>query len=266
MSTVPYLTKILAGLMMVQAVFGLILSDQYRDVEPIRTTWFGNDWITLVLGAPLLLVGGVYAARGSIRGLLVWLGMIAYAVYNYSFYLFGAALNAFFPLYVATLVIAAAALILALTPLNATSLAQRFHQRTPVRAVGGSLVFIGTGLAIVWLVLWAAHVFAGRPTPVDPEAFKVVAALDLALMVPALTVGGILLWNRRPWGYIVASLASIQGALYLLVLSVNSFVAIHRGLVNAPGELPIWVPLALFITLIAIVLLANVRRERVEPR
>jgi hypothetical protein len=36
--------------------------------------------------------------------------------------------------------------------------------------------------------------------------------------------------------------------------------------VNAPGELPIWVPLALFITLIAIVLLANVRRERVEPR
>ena len=48
---------------------------------------------------------------------------------------------------------------------------------------------IGIGLALVWIAMWAAHVFAGRPTPVDPETFKIVAALDLALMVPALTAG-----------------------------------------------------------------------------
>jgi hypothetical protein len=44
--------------------------------------------------------------------------------------------------------------------------------------------------------MWTAYVFAGRPTPVDPEAFKIVAALDLSLMVPALTVGGILRSTR----------------------------------------------------------------------
>jgi hypothetical protein len=129
--------------------------------------------------------------------------------------------------------------------------------------MGGLLTCIGVGLAAVWIVMWAAHVFANRPTPVDPEAFKIVAALDLALMVPALAAGGVLLWRRRPWGYVIAALASIQGALYLLVLSVNSVVAIRRGLASAPGELPIWGTLLVVTTVIALVLLASIQRERV---
>jgi hypothetical protein len=95
------------------------------------------------------------------------------------------------------------------------------------------------------------------PTPVDPEAFKVVAALDLALMVPALVVGGVLLWKRRPWGYVIATIAAIQRALYLLVLSINSAIATSRNLAAASGELPIWGPLALFTTLAAAVLVKN---------
>jgi hypothetical protein len=78
-----------------------------------------------------------------------------------------------------------------------------------------------------------------------------------------LTAGGVLLWRRHPWGYVIAAIASIQGALYLLVLSVNSVVAIQRGLASAPGELPIWGTLTLVTTVIALVLLANLQRERV---
>ena len=54
------------------------------------------------------------------------------------------------------------------------------------------------------------------------------------------------------WGYVVAAIASIQASLYLLVLSVNSIVGIHRGLANAPGELPIWATLALFTTAVTV--------------
>jgi hypothetical protein len=88
--------------------------------------------------------------------------------------------------------------------------------------------------------MWAAYVFGGRPTPVEPEAFKLVAALDLSIMVPALACGGILLWRRRTWGYVLAPMAGVQASLYLLVLAVNSIVAIERGLADATGELPIW--------------------------
>jgi hypothetical protein len=78
-------------------------------------------------------------------------------------------------------------------------------------------------------------------------------------MVPALALGGVLLWRRNAWGYIVAAIAGIQGSLYLLVLSINSAVEILRGLAEAPGELPLWGTLAVSTTAVTFLLLANVR-------
>jgi len=40
-----------------------------------------------------------------------------------------------------------------------------------------------------------------------------------------------------------------------LVLSVNSTIAIRRGLAPFPGELPIWVPLMVFTWMAAVLLL-----------
>lgn len=256
------LTATLLAVMLVQAVLGLVFQSAYRDVDWIRASWFGNDWVTLVVAVPLLLTGFVRAAAGSIRGLLLCLGLIGYALYNYAFYLFGAALNAFFPLYAAALVLSAIVLILALSHIDARRVAESFRPMTPVRLIGGSLVFVGLGLASVWIAMWAAYVFAGRPTPVETEAFKLVAALDLSLMVPALTLGGVLMWRRMPWGCVIAAIASIQGALYLFVLSVNSLVAIQRGVTNPPGELPIWGTLTIFTAAVAVLLLSNVRSDR----
>jgi hypothetical protein len=246
-------------LMLVQAITGLLWPGRYRDPEWIRLTWLGNDWVTLLVAVPLLFAGIAGAARGAVPARLLWLGALGYGAYNYAFYLFGAALNAFFLLYVLGVVFAAAALIVALSHLEAAAVAAAFRPRTPVRAIGGALIFTGVGLASVWIVLWAAYVFGGRPTPVEPDAFRVVAALDLTAMVPALIAGGALLWRRRPWGYVIAALASIQGALYLLVLSVNSILAIRWGCSAAPGELPIWGALLILMASIAAILLAHAR-------
>lgn len=256
------LSIVLLAVMLTQALLGLAFQAAYRDVDWIRAAWFGNDWVTLVVAAPLLLIGLVRTAVGSVRGLLLWLGLIGYALYNYAFYAFGAALNAFFPIYVVALVLGVAVLILALSQIDATRLAHSIRPTAPVRFLGGSLLFIAVGLASAWIAMWAAYVFAGRPTPVEPEAFKLVAALDLSLMVPALTVGGVLMWRRMPWGLVISAIACIQGALYLFVLSVNSVVTIRRGLTDAPGELPIWGTLTIITGSVAFVLFANVRSER----
>jgi hypothetical protein len=67
------LTTLLALLMLTQCPLALLLPDQYRDVEWIRATWLGNDWVTLVVAIPLLWLGGRRAAAGSMRGPLLWL-------------------------------------------------------------------------------------------------------------------------------------------------------------------------------------------------
>jgi hypothetical protein len=254
----PKLTVTLAGLMTAQALMGVTASDQYRDVEWIKATWLGNDWLTLVIAVPLLLISGAGARRGSSRAFLLWAGGVGYAVYNYAFYLLGAALNVFFPLYVVSVVLAAVLLVLSLGRLDASSIALCARPAAPPPLIAGSFVVIGIGLAAVWTAVWAAYVFAGHPTPVDPDAFRLVAALDLSLMVPALVSGGVLLWRRQPWGLVLAAIAGVQASLYLLVLSLNSVIAIQRGLAAGLGELVIWAPLAAVTAFFTSLLLSSV--------
>ncbi len=117
-------------------------------------------------------------------------------------------------------------LILTLARTDVHTLSVRFRSNTPVRSIGASLVLVAAGLSIAWMSMWAAHIFAGRPTPGEPEEFKLVAAGDLTIMAPALASEGVLLWRRHPWGCVIASVAGLQGSLYLLVLTVNSAVFI----------------------------------------
>lgn len=83
-------------------------------------------------------------------------------------------------------------------------------------------------------------------------------------MVPVLAAGGYLLARKQPWGYLISSISGLQATLYLLVLTVNSGVAIKRGLVEAPGELVIWAPLLIATGFASILLLFSVRDSRTE--
>ena len=74
------LSIVLGALMAVQAALGLAYPAQYVDADWIKLTWFGNDWVTLVVAVPLLFVGLTGAGRGSVRRVLVWLGVLGYAV------------------------------------------------------------------------------------------------------------------------------------------------------------------------------------------
>ena len=66
----------MAALMAAQSLLGLTLDHHYRDPDWIKATWFGNDWFTLLVAVPLLGISTACAARGSVRGLLLWLGTL----------------------------------------------------------------------------------------------------------------------------------------------------------------------------------------------
>jgi hypothetical protein len=253
------LTLTLAALMTAQSVLGVTLADRYRDVDWIKATWLGNDLLTLIVALPLLVLSSVVAQRGSFRGFLLWAGSVGCAVYNYAFYMLGAALNVFFPFYVISFVLAAVMLIIALGRFEPSSMAFTFRRRPALPLIGAALAMIGTGLAVTWTAMWFAHVFAGRPTPVDPDAFRLVAALDLSLMVPALVSGGVLLWWRRPWGVVIPAIAGVQGSLYPAVLSINSLIPIGAGLAVWPGELVIWGPLGATTVTVTSALLLSIQ-------
>ena len=249
--------SLVAALMGAQALSGLVWRSQYRDVEWIKLSWLGNDAVTLLVAVPLLLWAQSRGRRHSMRHRLAATGVLAYALYNSAFYLFGADLNVFFPLYILLFLAAASTLTLRLRQLTSDTTLLHIPPGRAASWCGAALFVIGSGLGTVWLALWAGHVFAGRPTPVEPDAFRLVAALDLSLLVPAMIIGGTLLWRGHPLGFVVAPVASVLGALYLLVLSVNTVLSIRHGLSEAPGELIIWVPCLTALTTIAATLLTG---------
>ena len=246
-------------LMAIQAGLGLVFRSQYRDVDWIRSTWLGNDLVTLLVAAPLLAFGARRAPRASSRWRVVTLGLLAYAFYNNAYYLFGAALNVFFPIYVVLCVFCAWALVVSISEIDWSQLGGAVPAAMSARLLGSLFVVVGIGLAVVWLGMWAAYVLRGIPTPVDVDAFRLVAALDLVLIVPLLVASGVLLWRRRLLGIWIGGATGTQASVYLTVLSVNSATAMRGG---ASAELPMWAALAVFMAAATVALFRNMGAAR----
>lgn len=230
----------IAAGMIVQAAAGLLAPSLYRDAAWIKAAWYGNDIITLIAGVPLLAGGLLLARSGSVRGELLWYAGLGYATYNYAYYMYGAHLNVLFPLFVALFVLCVWALVLSVSTADVAALGARFGARTPVRSVAAYAGFTGFGLAVAWLAQWAAYVFAGTVPSVGEAPFRLVAAMDLSYMVPPMLVGAVLLWGRRPWGFLLTTITVTQGAAYTAGLTVSSFVGGLRGIEGSMAQVPVW--------------------------
>jgi len=75
---------------------GLFIDGVYRDNALVVSAWRGNDIVTLFVVIPMFLISILYTQKDSNKGRLFWMGFLWYMVYNYMFYLFGAAFNLFF--------------------------------------------------------------------------------------------------------------------------------------------------------------------------
>lgn len=251
----------IAALSVLATAGGLFIKSVYRDNAFVTTTWLGNDAVTLFLAIPILLTAMAFGMRGSWMATLVWLGVLDYMLYNYAFYLFGAAFNIFFLVYAALLALSIFALIFGLVGLDVATLSRQFSEKTPVKWIGGYFLFVAMGLSGVYLMqsigfiitrqLPAIVAISGHPT-------NVVFALDLTLLIPWLAVGAIWLMKRQPWGYVVAGILSIKGPLYTLVLAVNSLLVVRAG-ISQTSELPLWGTLTVLGLIAGALLFGNMK-------
>ena len=131
----------------------------------------------------------------------------------YACYVFGAALNAFFPLYVLLLVPAIVTFILTLSRLDVALAARSFTRSTPCTR-DRHLPHVHrcrTGIGVDGDLPYTCS--PACPHQSTRRCSRLWRRWTCRLMVPALTAGGILLWKRMPWGYMIASVASIQGGM-----------------------------------------------------
>lgn len=238
---VPFgLSAIVAIGAAIMSAVGILVPELYRDrSEWLRSVWVGNDYVTLLVAVPVLVVALVLTRQNSLRGRLLWYGAIGYTLYNYAYYLLGARINPLFPAYVVVWVLSTFVLMMALYRLDTNAVAEQFSVDWRGRVSAVYMLVTGVGLAIAWVAQWAGIVFAGVKPNLGEAGFQLVAAMDLSFMVPYFIVGGVLLWQRRPWGYVVSPIILTQGALYTLVLAVNSARMMASGGMGG-NEFPVW--------------------------
>ena len=259
------LSSITAALMALAAAAGVLAPHLYRDNGFVGAGWLGNDLVTLLIAVPLLLVAERGARRGSVRATLIWLGLLDHAFYNYAFYLFGAAFNPLFLVYVATVTSAASALIFALGTLDATAIARRFDARTPVRLVSALLSVIVVGLGGFHVSVAVVAAVTGRPPAlleVIGHPTNVIAALDLPLVVVVSAVAARWLARRRPWGYVLATLTTVKGAVYMLALSAATLAGMRAGVSDDTSAVMLWAGIGVVCLGAAAALIAGIHEAR----
>ncbi len=243
------LSWLIVALAGIASAGGLLIPGLYRDNDFVRTAWLGNDQITLFVAVPALAIVLLRSLRGSVPAQLVWMGMLGYMLYNYAFYLFGAAFNEFFLLYVALFAGSVYALILGLMGLDVTAVRERFSEKAPVKGIAIFFLFIAIPLILVEGSQTVQFIRTGILPPIivdTGQQTSVVFVLDMSVVIPAMLLSALLLWQRRGWGFVLGVVMLVKGLSYMLVLLLAS--AMLAGF-NLSGR---WDPLTPFYGFVAL--------------
>ena len=220
-----------------------------------------HDALNLVFGLPILLATVWLARRGSRMALLLWPGALFYVLYTYAQYLVGAPFGPLFLAYVALVVLSAYTVIGVVAGVDGEQVRRQLDGVVPARTVGGILV----GLGLLTLAQDAggalATAFAAGATA-DSIARHVWIA-DLTLEVPAMLVGGVLLWRRAALGYVVGAGLLLQYGMTPVVLA--AIIALQPLLTNSPIDVGTVIALLVFAA-ISYVPLALIARGAVGSR
>ncbi len=165
-----------------------------------------QDFITLFLAVPLLIISLFWVRKGSLKGGYLLAGVLGYFLVTYLFYLVMGMYNILFLVYTALLGTSFFAFSLTLLTLNPSKLANRFHSSIPKKWTGGFLIFNSVIIGLMWLGVVVPPLLDGTIIPAQTEHYTtlIVQGLDLGLLLPLSFVSGLLFIKGRPFGYLLA--------------------------------------------------------------
>jgi len=225
------LTIPIAVLLAIATAGGVFMRGLYRDNVYFTVQAIGQDFISLVVVLPTLIVTSILARRGSARAYLVWLGVLVYLVYTYVVAAFDNNFNRLFLVYVALLGCSLYALIGGLVRMNMAGIKACFAENSPVKAVSVYLAI----LAALFYLLWLREIIPALVTGGIPQSIRdngtptnAIHVLDMAWILPAFGIGAVTLWRKQALGYTLAGVLLSYGVqLMLAILSMVVFM--ERG-------------------------------------
>jgi len=206
------LSLIIAFLMTVVSITSLVLRAAIYPTQELFNTFVPNDLINLGIGVPVLLATMWLTRRGKLIGLLCWPGALFFILYNYIAYIFAVPLSAAFLLHLALVALSIYTMMILCGSIDAERVQTLLRPAVPAGFSAAILVLLGAlfFFRVIGMVIGSLS----AQTPLSDSEIAVSVA-DF-LITPAWILGGILLWRKKPMGY-VASLGLLFQASMLFI-------------------------------------------------
>lgn len=188
---------------------GLYRNDTYFKAAILR----GTDGVTLFVCVPLLVWAIVLARRGSPRGELLLIGILSFFLYNSISLAMGVAFNDFFLVYVLYFSASLFAFLVNFTAFDREMLAGRASHGGPHRSLAAFMVLAGLSVFVWFIDIVGARLEGTVPVGLASYTTEVTYVLDLGIIAPTAFLGAVLVWQRRPLGYLIAATILILNAL-----------------------------------------------------
>ena len=198
----------------------------------------GTDAVTLFVGIPLLVFAILYYRRGSLRGALLLVSVLAYFLYNAASLAFSAAYNQLVLIYISAFSVGLFGFILACMVIDLSSLPVRVLPGMRERGTAVFLFFAGGATALIWLSDMLPALLAGSmPLVLGSYTTVFTYAFDLAVITPSAILAGIWLFRKTSLGYLLAPVMLVLCALIGLVVIGQSIFQLKAGIQFNPGQL-----------------------------
>lgn len=182
-----------------------------------------QDYVTLIVGIPLLLVSFFRSGKNSLRERFLLAGTSGYFLVTYLFYMCMAMYNKLFLIYIILTSASFFALASTMFSLNSEQLSSYFSQKLPVKLIGGFLIFNTIAIGLLWLSVILPPLIEGVIYPAALEHYTtlIVQGLDLSFLLPLAFIAGVLFIKKKPFSYLLAPVYMIFLSLLMTALTAK---------------------------------------------
>jgi hypothetical protein len=225
----------------VAAAGGIFLPHLYRGNAWVLSATRGQDVYTLAVAVPAMAVTWFAMRQGSLRAILVMMGITGYMLYTYIGAAFAFSLNEFFPIYVALMSLSLFAIAGLVSASDAAHIDSRFESGAPRKPIAIFLIAMGSMLLLMEsLQLIPFYVNGTLPLAMQlAESTNFFPlAMDMGLVAPLTILAGIALLRRLPLGYLLSSCMLVKAAtMGLALLATNGYAWMMGTTVDSIGLL-----------------------------
>ena len=218
-----------------------------------------QDYVSLILGIPLLMYSLWLYNKGTLKGKLLLTGTLGFFLYTYMSYSFLWTYNSLFLGYVALMSCSLYAFILTILSIDINNLNFHFNEKMPIKLLGRFQIFIGIAVGMLWIGKIVPSLMNGS-TPVGLEHYTtlVIQAMDLGIVVPTAILSGILLMKKSNFGYLLSSIVIIKGASLLTSMSAMVISQAMAGVEMGIVEILMFPLINVFIIACLFILMKNI--------